>query len=133
MPRLVRPLAAALLLAGGLIHLELWQGGYRGIPSIGPLFLLNVVASAAVAVALFIPHRRWPLAAGAALSAGSLAGLVLSRTVGVFGFMESGWTPMALRALAAETGALVALAVCAAAMGRNAPPPAPARVRSDSR
>ncbi|MGH9038821.1 MAG: hypothetical protein ACRDZ3_01165 [Acidimicrobiia bacterium] len=133
MPRLARFLAAGLLLAGGMIHLQLWRDGYRAIPSVGPLFLLNVAASAAVAMALFIPRQRWPLAAGVALSVGSLVALVMSRTVGVFGFVENVWTPSALRALVAEMGALVALTVCVTAMWRNAPQPAPARVRSARR
>ena len=39
--RLTRLLAAALLLAGGIVHLDLWNGGYRYIPRIGAITTLG--------------------------------------------------------------------------------------------
>jgi hypothetical protein len=42
-------------------------------------------------------------------AAGSLLALVLSRTVGVFGFTEAIWTTQAMKTLAVEAGAIVAL------------------------
>ena len=110
MDRMTRLLAAGLLFAGGAIHLQLWWDGYRGLPTIGPLFLLNVVASGAAVIALLLGRGRWPIVAGAAVATGSVAALVLSRTVGFLGFMELVWNRPALQTLAAEISALVALA-----------------------
>lgn len=111
MQRLVRVLAAALLLTGAAVHLDLWRGGYDGIRYIGPLFLVNVAASAVVAIALQVRKDSILLLAGAGVALASLVALVLSRTTGLLGFMEAGFTPQAMRTIAAEVGALVALAV----------------------
>ncbi len=109
MQRVARSIAAVLVLTGGAVHFDLWRGGYEGIRYIGPLFLANVVVSAVIAVALVVRRNRIILLGGAALALGSLAALALSRTVGLLGFMETGWTPEAMRTVAAEVGALVAL------------------------
>ena len=119
MHRVVRILAAVLILAGAAVHLDLWRGGYKGIPSIGPLFLANVIASAVVAAALVVRGGRIVLLAGSVLAFGSLVALVLSRTVGLLGFMEGVWTVEAMRTVAAEVGALVAFGVVAASRGRG--------------
>jgi len=42
---------AALLVASGAIHLDLYLTGYRTIPTIGPLFLLQVIAAFVLAAA----------------------------------------------------------------------------------
>ena len=118
--RTLRLLAAGLVLAGGLIHYDLWSGGYRFIPSIGPLFLANLVASVLVALALLITGRPAILAAGVALTLGSLGALVASRTVGLLGFTES-WTDQSFQVVAAEAAAVVALAMVAALKTRNRP------------
>lgn len=103
--------SAALTLAGGLVHLQLWNDGYRFIDTIGVLFLVNAALSVVVAAAL-VARPSAPVAAGAAaFNVGSLAALVLSRTVGVFGFTEPVWTNEAWQVLGAELGALAALAV----------------------
>ncbi len=108
---LVRLPAAVLLLVGGLVHLDLWPGGYRGIPYIGPLFFINAVTSALIALALVARSDRRVTLPGMAIASGSLIALALSRTVGLLGFMEAAWTPAALRTIAAEIGAIVAIAL----------------------
>ena len=107
--RLTRLLGAALLIAGGLIHYDLWEAGYRHIPRIGPLFIANFVLSIAIAGALVVTGRATVALAGIVLAAGSLVGLVLSRTVGVLGFTETGWTPQAISTLGSEVGAILTL------------------------
>ena len=107
--RLTRSLAAALLLAGGIVHYGLWQGGYRHIPVIGPLFLANVFGSITLAAAALVSRRRVVSLAGALFAAGSLAALILSRTVGIFGFTETVWTAPAVKALLSETGVMAIL------------------------
>lgn len=119
MHRFARLPAAVLVLAGGLVHLQLWQGGYQDIPYIGPLFLVNVGASGLIAVALAVRGGRWVTLAGVTLAAGSLLALVTSRSVGLLGFMEGAWTPAAIRTIAAEVGAIVAIGLIVATDQRN--------------
>ena len=99
----LRIVAAALVLAGGVIHLRLWNDGYKDFPNdnLGRSFLLNAVGSAAVAVALVVwRHRLVPLAA-LGLVNGTLVAFGLSRTDrGIFGFTERGWNPSPEAALA---------------------------------
>ncbi len=111
MERLVRLPAATLLLVGGFVHLQLWQDGYRAIPNIGPLFLVNVVASALIAAAVVLRPSRWIAVLGVGLALASVSALVMSRTVGLLGFTERGWTDDAFRTVAAEVGAIVAIAL----------------------
>lgn len=110
-PAVARLMAAGLVVVGGVVHLSLWRGGYRGIPAIGPLFLVNVVVSGLIAARLLFGGGRLTVIAGMAVAAGSLVALVLSRTVGLLGFMEATWTPRAAQAVAAEVGAVVSLAL----------------------
>ena len=46
---------AALLIASGSIHLDLYLTGYRSIPTIGWLFLLQIIAAYALAIAIPSP------------------------------------------------------------------------------
>ena len=117
--------AAVLVAAGGVVHLQLWLGGYRGIPVIGSWFVANAVASAVIALALLVTGNRRVAAAGLALSVSSLAALVLSRTVGLFGFLERTWTDQAVAATGAEVGAVVALALGLVVASRPEARPAP--------
>lgn len=119
-PALVRVLSALLIGAVAVVHLELWQDGYRGIRYIGPLFLANVIGSGIVVALLLLRAVRPAAILGMVIAVGSFAGLVLSRTVGLLGFMESGWTPLAFRSVAAELGAVVSLAVALVLRARSA-------------
>jgi hypothetical protein len=88
----LRAVGALLLAAAGAIHLYLWSTGYDSIDWIGPLFLVNAIGAFVLAVAVLITPRRllfWPAGAGALLQIGTLGGLILSSTVGLFGFVES--------------------------------------------
>jgi len=79
---------AALLTASGAIHLDLYLTGYRSIPVIGWLFLLQVIAAFVLAVAIPVTGHRLAAAAGAAFALGTLGGYLLSLKVGLFGFTE---------------------------------------------
>jgi predicted lipoprotein with Yx(FWY)xxD motif len=79
---------AALLVASGSIHLDLYLTGYRSIPTIGWLFLLQVIAAYVLAVAIGVTGHRLAAAAGAAFALGTLGGYLLSLKVGLFGFTE---------------------------------------------
>jgi hypothetical protein len=80
---------AGLTVWSGVIHLQLWSEGYKDISVIGPLFLVQGIGSIVVALALGVFRRVFLLAAGAALMAGTGVGLLLSATVGLFGYQES--------------------------------------------
>ena len=93
---MARIVAAGRLVAGGAIHLKLYDDGYRLFPNanLGRSFLANAVASIAVAVAVVIWRSVWPLLAGLAVVDGTLVAFALSRTDrGVFGFTEHGFQP----------------------------------------
>jgi hypothetical protein len=129
MHRIARLAAATFILAGGYIHFDLWRDGYRAIDSIGPLFVANAIISVFLVVALLVrPHAATAIA-GVLFSVGSLAALVLSRTTGLLGFTERGWSDMAVQAVTAEVGAVVAIALVLVARRRPAAAPAIAGVR----
>jgi predicted lipoprotein with Yx(FWY)xxD motif len=79
---------AALLVASGAIHLDLYLTGYRSIPTIGTLFLLQVIAAFALAVAIPVTGSALVAAAGALFALSVLGGYLLSLWVGLFGFTE---------------------------------------------
>src|SRR5277367_1440661 len=90
----MRLIGAGLLFATGAIHLDLYLTGYRTIPTIGWLFLLQVIAAFGLGVAvLAIPSRlvlagRLAAAAGAGFALATLGGYLLSVWIGLFGFKE---------------------------------------------
>lgn len=121
----VRIGVAVCLAASGFVHAELYIHGYRTIPGIGPMFLLQASGSLAVAVLLLISAPPVLRLGAAALTAGALGGFALSRTVGVFGFLERGLNPApeALISIAVEVAALLLLAIppAIARGGRRSP------------
>lgn len=82
-------LGAGLMVWSGVIHLQLWSQGYRDISLIGPLFLIQGIGSIVVALVVVAFRRVFLLAAAAALMVGTGVGLLLSATVGLFGYTES--------------------------------------------
>jgi hypothetical protein len=111
-----RFLGAALTAAMGLIHGWLWWRGYRDIPIIGTLFLINALCSAALMVALLaVPTRlRRAMAALTALfTAATLAGLIISLAVGLFGVHESLQTPLVPTTLIVESAGVLVLGLTA--------------------
>ena len=96
------------------MHLDLWRDGYRFIENVGVLFLLTAITAGVLALGVLLRPGRLVLLAVAGFSATALGGLLLSRTgVGILGYTEPGWNPDATATLAAEVGALVAVAVLA--------------------
>lgn len=106
---LLRLTCVALLAWIGAVHLHLWLEGYRQIPTDGPLFLLDAVSGLALAALLLV----WavPLAGLAAVgyTAGTLGALLISLTVGLFGFHESISASFVTQSLAIETITVLAL------------------------
>ena len=79
---------AVLLIASGSIHLDLYLTGYRTIPTIGWLFLLQIISAYVLAVAVLVVRHRLTYAAAAGFALGTLGGYLLSLKVGLFGFTE---------------------------------------------
>jgi hypothetical protein len=121
MALLARYFGAAALLAVGLDHLEQRTAAhYAAIPTIGTLFLVNFVSATVVAVALALPlerlgspaGRRLPALlalSGVGVAAGSVAGLLISETTGLFGFMEDGYRSAIVLSLGFEGATIVLL------------------------
>jgi len=109
----LRLTAAALLVATAAIHLDLYLTGYRTIPTIGWLFLLQVIAGFLLAAAV-LATRHWLVpAAGAGFALSTLGGYLLSVQFGLFGFREVRTTAGVVAGLieVAAFGVLAALAV----------------------
>jgi hypothetical protein len=90
------------------------------VPTIGTLFLLNFIAAIVIAVGLIAPVRRITgrytdvvravlAVGGIGLGVGSLAGLFVSETTGLLGFVEHGYRMAIVVAIAMEVAATVFL------------------------
>jgi predicted lipoprotein with Yx(FWY)xxD motif len=112
---------AGLLAATGAIHLDLYLTGYRSIPTIGWLFLLQVITAFGLAAAVLATGSRLLAAAGAGFALATLGGYLLSIWVGLFGFTEIR-TAAGIAAGVIEVAAFAALAVVAAAPAAPAQP-----------
>ena len=112
---------ALALLAVGLDHLQQYSAeSYSAVPTIGTLFLLNFISAAVLAVGLTAPVERLPgrlgriaipllSAGGIGVAAGSLAGVIVSESTGLFGFMESGYRSAIVVSIALEVATIVLL------------------------
>jgi hypothetical protein len=117
----MRFLGALAVLATGVAHIEQYAvDNYATVPTIGTLFLLNFVAAIVIAVGLITPRRRLTgrytdairalvAIAGIGLAVGSLVGLFVSETTGLFGFVEHGYRMAIVVAIAVEVAATVFL------------------------
>jgi hypothetical protein len=122
-------LGALSLLAVGGDHIEQYYvDNYSVVPTIGALFFLNFVSAVVVATGLVAPLRRlagrfadavrasFALAA-IGIGAGSLVGLFVSESTGLFGFTQYGYPTPVVVSIAAEAATIVFLATFLAANG----------------
>jgi predicted lipoprotein with Yx(FWY)xxD motif len=84
----LRLIGAGLLLATGAIHLDLYLTGYSTIPTIGVLFLLQVISAFAVGLLVLATGRRLIAAGGAGFAVSTLAGYLVALHESLFGFRE---------------------------------------------
>jgi len=117
----LRLVGAALLAATAAMHLDLYLTGYRSIPTIGPLFLLQVIAAFGLAAAVLVTSSQLAAAAGAGFALSTFGGYLLSVWIGLFGFKEVR-TTAGITAGVIEIAAFAVLAVFVVTS-----PPAPAR------
>ncbi|MBP1822467.1 hypothetical protein [Mycobacterium sp. OAE908] len=111
---------SASLAASGVVHAYLYVDGYRGIPTVGPAFLLQGSAFCALAVLILVGGPAWLRLAAAIGAAGSLVAFALSRTAGLFGFTETGWQPAPYAMISVVAEVLTILLVAASALRRPA-------------
>ncbi len=115
-------LATAAFVVGGLllvlsayIHVRLWKSeGYRHIPTIGPLFIVQSIVGMVIGVAVVAVRRVWVAVLGAGFAVSTMAGFLLSVEVGLFGFQDNWSAPFAKEAFLIESASIVALIVAAA-------------------
>jgi predicted lipoprotein with Yx(FWY)xxD motif len=111
----LRLAGGGLLIATGAIHLDLYLTGYRSIPTIGWLFLFQVIAAFVFGAGVLASAARLAAAAGAVFSLATLVGYLLSLWFGLFGFKE-------VRTTAGIAAGVVEVAAFAALTGLAAMP-----------
>ena len=121
---------AGLLIASGAIHLHLWDIAYRHVPTLGPLFLVQACSALVIGLAVLLTRHILAVAAGLALCAGTIAGFILARTIGIFGFKLTFSSGLANLVLVIEIVAIIALAITGTLLLRrrlavSSPPPLP--------
>lgn len=112
----LRAAGAMLLAVSAGIHLDLYLTGYRTIPVIGWLFMLQFVGGLTLALAVIVTHSRLAVAASAAFALSTLAAYLLAVRIGLFGFREVR-TRAGIAAGLIEVAAFATLALAAAAAG----------------
>jgi Amidohydrolase family len=120
---MLRVAGSSLLIAAGAIHLDLYLTGYRTIPTIGWLFLLQVIAAFGLGLAVLatgggpVIAGRLAAAAGASFALATLGGYLLSVWTGLFGFHEVRTTAGVVAGVI-EVAAFAVLAILALAPAR---------------
>lgn len=112
-------LGAVLLVLSSAIHLHLWFSGYRHIPTIGPLFVVQAVSGIVLAAVVAVRRSPIVLAAGALFAAGTVGALLISVNFSLFGFRDSIDAPYAKSSLVVECLATIVLAVAATVAARS--------------
>ena len=113
----LRLAGAALLAATGAIHLDLYLTGYRHIPTIGWLFLLQVISAFILAAGTLLSRGPLVAAAGAGFVVSTLGGYLLALWISLFGFQEVR-TTAGIVAGVIEVAAFAVLAVLALSAGQ---------------
>jgi predicted lipoprotein with Yx(FWY)xxD motif len=105
-----------LLSVSAGIHLDLYLTGYRSIPTIGWLFMLQFIGGFTLAIAVLVTHSRLSAVASAAFALSTLSAYLLAVWIGLFGFREVR-TRAGIAAGLIEVAAFATLALAAAAAG----------------
>jgi len=111
-----------LFLAGGLlivwssfIHFHLWQElGYRHIPTIGPLFLIQSIAGLILGLLTIAIRRAWTAILGLGFALMTMLGYLISVTYGLFGFKDAWSAPFAHQAFVLELLTIALLGIAGA-------------------
>ena len=84
----LRVAGAVLLVVSAGIHLDLYLTGYRSIPTIGWLFLVQFLVAFVLAIGALVTHSRLVAVAGAAFALSTLGCYLLAVWIGLFGYKE---------------------------------------------
>lgn len=137
-----RYLGALALLAVGLDHLQQYaEDSYSVIPTIGTLFALDFASASLITAGLFAPVQRLPgregrlavpllALSGVGVAAGSLAGLFVSETSGLFGFMETGYRSAIVVSIVLEVATIALLGAHLLLLRRKVINPMPQTIRT---
>jgi predicted lipoprotein with Yx(FWY)xxD motif len=120
----LRIAGAVLLAVSASIHLDLYLTGYRSIPTIGWLFLLQVVVGFGLAAAALVTRSWLAAAASAVFALSTLSAYLLAVWIGLFGFKEVR-TRAGIAAGLIEVAAFAVLALAAIAAGPARPADGP--------
>ncbi|HVW42513.1 MAG TPA: hypothetical protein VHC18_14285 [Amycolatopsis sp.] len=87
---LLRVLVILGLLGSAWVHYDLWANeGYSDVQTVGPLFLVNVIAGVVIALAVLLWHHWLPVLAAIGFGAVTLIAYIISLTPGgLFGVHE---------------------------------------------
>jgi hypothetical protein len=132
----VKVASTVAFVAGGLlivwssyIHFHLWQSvGYRRIPTIGSLFLLQSIAGLVLGLLILAVHRVWTAVLGVGFAVATLVGYFISIEHGLFGFKDSSQAPFAQEALILEIAIIVVLIIAGALCFARSAPPTPSGI-----
>ena len=125
----LRVAGALLLVVSAGIHLDLYLTGYRSIPTIGWLFLVQFLVAFVLAIGALVTHSRLVAVAGAAFALSTLGCYLLAVWIGLFGYKEIR-TRAGIAAGLIEVAAFATLALAVAITGaRQAAAAGPARPR----
>jgi hypothetical protein len=118
---LVIAAGAVCVLGSGVIHLYLWgkQFGYRSIPTIGPLFLIQGIGCLLIGLLTLITRRLAMVLVAAGTMVASFCALIIAVEVGLFGWQDSWSAAYALTALYEEIAGAVLLLAAAVALAWN--------------
>src|SRR6476619_1286203 len=84
----LRVAGAILLVVSAGIHLDLYLTGYRSIPTIGWLFLVQFLVAFILAIGALVTHSRLVAVAGAAFALSTLGCYLPAAWIGLFGYKE---------------------------------------------
>ena len=118
-PKPIGLTATVAFMAGGLlvvwstyIHFHLWRNlGYRHIPTIGTLFLVQSIAGLLVGLLIIFVCRVWVAIVGVGFALSTMIGFLASIHYGLFGFKDSWSAPFAHQAFAIEIATVIALSI----------------------
>ena len=104
-------LAALATAVAGYLHLRLYHRGYAQVEVVGPLFLLNGIAT--IVTLLFLAFKRITLFGLSVLgiNVGAIVSILISHSSAFFGFAEGGYDATAKTILIAEIAAVVLLSI----------------------
>ena len=121
-PKPIGLTATVAFMAGGLlvvwstyIHFHLWRNlGYRHIPTIGILFLVQSIAGLLVGLLIIFVCRVWVAIVGVGFALSTMIGFLASIHYGLFGFKDSWSAPFAHQAFAIEIATVMVLTIAGA-------------------